>query len=541
MDNEVEDVLFKYRDEINEYMEYIYNEQPSANFTNIDTSYILIDDEYFFNKATYCDREDNQKVFLLKAKIIQDSDLFNREFEGESFSEKIINKYMPQLIKKENDIINDGDIIKFENNIFINCDLNNFFALKNLEISFKKCVFINDKKTNFSINFLNLKKLTIKDCSFTNNTSLMIFKSEINDLCIENSSLNLEVIDNIHYKGIISLENKVSISIDKKSYLNHLIIDNYNISFNEMFKTNNIKQIKIINSIIENEFNSEDVNYKNINLENSLFKEEVSFKGSSFEENANFEKTKFNNLVSFENATFKKEPNFTYTTFLDQTIFRKTKFEEGLNLAYINLSNSGNLSFLKADITEKEIEIPRKIPSDDLKKLEDKKETYRIIKNEFQKKNDQINALENYKKECEFHRKSIKLLDDPSDFFILYFEKYVSNYGNSALTTLGWILSINYIFSMNLISLNLVIIITSLLRIIEESLHKLIFTIMIISITYTYLFVDSNFLNVLAQNLNPISYLKGKDINILDWIHLGINIALYYELQKSLRKYSRKL
>ena len=78
------------------------------------------------------------------------------------------------------------------------------------------------------------------------------------------------------------------------------------------------------------------------------------------------------------------------------------------------------------------------------------KETFLILKELCIKKNDQIGALEFYKKEMDAYKNNIKWKSkELPNKLILYFEKVISNYGTNPFLSVGWLFILIIFISSN--------------------------------------------------------------------------------------------
>ncbi|MED7820193.1 hypothetical protein [Francisella sp. 19S2-10] len=217
----------------------------------------------------------------------------------------------------------------------------------------------------------------------------------------------------------------------------------------------------------------------------------------------------------FDKTSFNYRPNFLYTSFYDLAVLRETEFKNGINLAYINLRDKGCLALYNETIGNMS------------NNSREDQETFRILKNEAQRKNDSIKAIDYYQKECESHRNSLSwfknsTVENFSNKFVLSYEKIISNYGTSVPKSLFWIIYFNFLCFVYFL--------------------------------YTYSSLNFNFdyctlkltINGFFNSIIP-GVFYGEDSfyknasGVFKSIHLLGNVLLIYELQKSFRKYSRRL
>lgn len=222
---------------------------------------------------------------------------------------------------------------------------------------------------------------------------------------------------------------------------------------------------------------------------NTVFNDLTDFWNTEFEKKVNFYKTDFNQTAVFSRSRFKENVLFTYTQIRDLLILRSARFYKGLDLSLANITgtiqpfnmyiwdedfktlnlyssktikafqdvNNDHDSFLSAydKAYENAVSEDSEIP------IENKRETYRIIKNEFLKSNDYVNAVPYRVREyktlwVEAWRKLRSGITfwNPFSNIVLTFLNGVSNwYGSSYL--LGLIFTIGIAsFSLYLILIN---------------------------------------------------------------------------------------
>lgn len=222
---------------------------------------------------------------------------------------------------------------------------------------------------------------------------------------------------------------------------------------------------------------------KNINrdssLENSIFEKEVEFSNSTFKENVRFYgtcfkgKTYFNNtkfikLADFWNARFDQNVIFYKTDFLGTTvfsssifnenvlftysliekliIFRGTEFKKGIDLSLAIISGELNFFDIKLDInkfvdvndTDNVTEFKKNVSETGVITRKNKRETFRIIKNHLNEKQNSIDALEFAKFEMQSYTKQLEQnvyrenkTKEFLNLILLYLNAFSSKHGTS--------------------------------------------------------------------------------------------------------------
>lgn len=128
-------------------------------------------------------------------------------------------------------------------------------------------------------------------------------------------------------------------------------------------------------------------------FKNATFYDLVDFYNTKFYENVIFYKTDFLNIVVLSATTFEKNVLFTYTLLSDKVIFRSTRFNKGFDvslaiikgqLTIFNLNHSYDKYLSEKGLTT-ELEYEKAVSKDGIIPIQNKLETYRLLKLEFEK------------------------------------------------------------------------------------------------------------------------------------------------------------
>lgn len=269
-----------------------------------------------------------------------------------------------------------------------------------------------------------------------------------------------------------------------------------NCTFNKIFKLgwNVTQEVSFNNSIFKQEVTLEriilgtDVSFinttfeQNVSFSNSTFKGNVRFYMASFKGKANFDNTKFDKLADFWNAKFYHKTIFYKTDFLGTTvfsatlfkenvlfsyalidkliIFRDTRFNKGLDLSLAIIA--GKASIFSIEISNFDVvkdiddvfEFGKYIEEDGLITYKNKRETFRIIKNQLLANQNSIDALyfsslemkayaDQLRQNIFVDKKSKKWIED---FFILKLNWLSNNHGTSWLYGIIFTISIGFLF-----------------------------------------------------------------------------------------------
>lgn len=303
------------------------------------------------------------------------------------------------------------------------------------------------------------------------------------------------------------------------------------------------------------------VNFKNsefiesVNFKNSKFKSKTRFHFSVFHKYCNFENTTFVKLVDFYSCEFRDTQQFHLTDFLDITIFSKVIFYGQVQFIYNKITEKTYISFENAifkesfDISRANFWGPMQVwgietkvfpdfswlyETDNIKKHNIKqssvslkciRESYRRIKQEFRKDNNNIEALRFQEYEMMLYEKELKLQEKrkKEDVIVLFFNKCSNKFGTSWSRGLGFTLFVTLIFYL------------LFLLSIADNLSLSLNWIGIGNFLKYFL----QFLNVAIWNYAPFGiedYILGYIILFVGRIFIGYG---YYQTIQAFRKYGK--
>jgi hypothetical protein len=201
------------------------------------------------------------------------------------------------------------------------------------------------------------------------------------------------------------------------------------------------------------------------NFKNTTFNALVDFYYTTFHENVIFNKTDFLNIVVFSATKFKENLLFTYTLLNDKVIMRSTIFEKGYDfslaiikgqLAIFDLKHNYK-SYLSEDTLVNEKEYEKAVSFQGIIPTQNRLETYRLLKVEFDKQQNIPESL-NFKL---FEKKTLKIvLKNKENTFknfwdkiILLFNQLSNNHGTSYTRALLFVIIVGgVLFNLSLIS-----------------------------------------------------------------------------------------
>lgn len=266
-----------------------------------------------------------------------------------------------------------------------------------------------------------------KDCIF--------YSLEMGSIAILNKSVN----QRIHILGGKIKELRIqNVEVESKFYVNKQS------KFNS--ETTIIESLNITNSTFKKNFKLHSCEIKNFVLEDTDFKKQADFYKSNFlnEDNNDimFNAINFDDLTIFEKCQFQKKLIFTYVTFNEHCHFRKAVFKQGLDLEKANIMKDMNFFGVEClDSRES--------------KEKTSQETYRIIKNNFSKIGNTIEANKYHALELGIHNKNtwsqrevtLTLL---SNGIVSFLFLITSNFAKWWFLPLFWIFIVGAITASNL-------------------------------------------------------------------------------------------
>lgn len=427
-----------------------------------------------------------------------------------------------------------NDLVAFDNENFINLYIDHFnFKENGIEISFldfgnttfrldddfiqqirnaidteqkahKKPSLITQNETYIKVD------IVFKNCKFSN---FMIKEQNIND------NIFLDYDADYNHKGMKLQIHKLVIfssKINGKFYINK--------QYGGNDKNISIDTLKITNTIFGENFKLHNTNVNIINIEDTDFNKHADFFKSKFEQgtlekdeeesiNENdigFKAINFKGLALFGDSEFKEKLIFKYVTFESFSHFRKAKLYKGLDLDYSNIQNEMNFfDVQKLDTKEA--------------KSNTSQETYRIIKHNFEKIGNKIEANKYFAFELE--QKKINLEINKSskwtDYIVFQINWLSSEFGTNWLRVLGLICCIG-IMTVGFIHFELL-----KQLFFNPSLFKLEYVMKAFNEFFQYLYILNK---SEALTSHPATLLFNK-------ITLGY---LYYQFLISIRKDTRK-
>lgn len=285
--------------------------------------------------------------------------------------------------------------------IFQECKFNGGLSIQNMSV---------DKKV--------IERKIFYECSFKEIYLLgVVFRDEFLYLCDENPYDNEFSDDPVIYIDSIIISNCV---FDKSLNINSM---NIGINFEIIRKHGYLLQVEKM-EISDCEF-KEHLEIKRASVKSFLIKKTIvhkTFDASSSDFGLFYcNKVSFLDFAIFENSHFGKtglyrflyKTDFFDTTFFGFSNFRNTKFKSGLNFSSANLKQEPN--FLNTEINLEGTD----------------RETFRIVKNSFEKNNNKIEAGKYHAQEMSAYIDELSFKKNFWQLVVLYLNKLISRFGQS--------------------------------------------------------------------------------------------------------------
>ncbi|OUT15191.1 hypothetical protein B9N63_02570 [Campylobacter concisus] len=323
--------------------------------------------------------------------------------EEEFITFRKINQEIVEIVK-EIEKINSTYFVTF---IFEKCDV----KFWNEDINLDWHIRFKDSNININIQDIELDEIYLltknfNNCTFENLSLLSNVKTLHIDLNFNDIKLLQFAITKIANNGV----NKISIG------------------------NTNIGQATIIDNIFKSDFIIYSSQIDSIEVRDVDFEALAEFRTVVFKNKFDFEEISYKGLVLFDKCLFNTKAEFKYITFEKFTSFRGSVFNNGLNLDFTSCDNEINFFGISG-----------------LDKTESKKhtsqETYRIIKNNFEKIGNKIEANKYHSLELESKRRDLEKNKwvNMGDYIVFKLHHISSNHSTNWVLALLWIILVGFL------------------------------------------------------------------------------------------------
>ena len=299
---------------------------------------------------------------------------------------------------------------------------------------------------------------------------------KVSTATISSNGTQFVSIGSFNYKSLIGFEFSVSelheTQLKKVGVNSNVKIEFINIIFKNKFTFNSRKIFKqslefakcyfyfipsFGDKIFENKIKFRICEFEEIYMNNATFDEYLEFYNCSFFGKVIISKCSFNDNVVFTKSTFHSNCLFTYSNFEKLGVFSRAKFhDKHKNPTALDLSQAiinGQLIFFDTilgdykafKIDSDSISFDKTISEGDVIPMQNKRETFRIIKHQLLQQNNVIEAekYDKLEKQTLLYEtyKNFKI-KNMSNLFLLLLNKYSNNYKTSWLYALIFTLSV---------------------------------------------------------------------------------------------------
>ncbi len=398
---------------------------------------------------------------------------------------------------------------------FIDCDFHTHsLSLSNVKCFYQNCQFHANWYIYNSLLLENVNSVLYQECVFHQYVSTTSDDSSNVD---ENYILENTLFNNCSFKQKLEFHRIES----KKPLFNNTdsvntLIEHFQLSeciFHEKFILNNCNiniyhsSATIFNSKFEfknnkvNSFYVDDTNhfglvdtfgthFDRFNISKSIFKDFVGFEECQF--------------GSIDNQSIQNISTFKYATFLSFVNFRNTTFNSGLDIKNINLKEAPN--FLNVNIHSNN----------------SNRETFRIIKNSFDKIGNNIEANKFFVFEMKKYKEELKNSDQYQERFILFLNENISNFGQSYIKPILWIIALSVVYTLIVVGYE------------NNSLYK------IIPSANNAISGLADSVNQVAKSILPFKNVLANKIEFISLIFYIVFTSLIWQTVIALKKHTKK-
>ncbi|MCD4668735.1 MAG: hypothetical protein K8R44_09195 [Sulfurimonas sp.] len=274
-------------------------------------------------------------------------------------------------------------------------------------IKFVNCEFHNIINENFIIN------MEFDECSF-------------NDIDLYNLSI-----------GIVFLN-----CIIGKFFITNSEVSNLISVRNTKTEENNIGTVEIFDTTFKDNFHFSNINISFLMISDTNFNKLFDFNSVVVMDECNFEKIKFKELALFDKCIFETKIIFKYVIFESFSYFRNSTFKNGIDLEYSSSKEEMNFYNIQG-LSSKE------------SKINTSQETYRIIKHQFEKLGNKIEANKYHALELEqrrriLYKEKFDSLQKFSEWLVFMSHKVFSNHSSSWHISIFWIFVVGFFTSFSI-------------------------------------------------------------------------------------------
>lgn len=200
-----------------------------------------------------------------------------------------------------------------------------------------------------------------------------------------------------------------------------------------------IKKIMVQDAIIKSDFTIYTTKIDDITIKNVDFETLSEFNEVTFQDEFDFKEITYKGLTLFDKCIFNTKAEFEYIIFEKFTSFRGSTFNKGLNLDYT--SGDKEINFFGINGLES-----------DESKLKTSRETYRIIKNNFEKNGNKIEANKYHALELDQKRRELERTkwQNLKEYIVFKLHDLSSEHSTNWFLALFWIFVVSFLTNIGL-------------------------------------------------------------------------------------------
>lgn len=301
---------------------------------------------------------------------------------------------------------------------FLDCEFyTSYLPLKESEVFFDKCTFHSAWQLCHGSVLPNYINTAYEHCTFKNRVEMPINEQQAR------VQIAGALFGQCQFENSVSLCNAVIKDVlftypkSKKLCLPELTVEDCELNSPFRLSSSTIERLKIKDCEFLGKVEIKDAVIQSAHIDNANFRGLFDAHGTSFGE-FSAHRVIFEDFAGFEECNFGLNMDggateFKFTTFIDLASFRYAKFHNGLNMDTANLKTSAN--FLDVDLDD----------------THTTRETYRLIKDAFDKIGNHIEANKYFTEEMRKYKQSLSFKKNRSEWFIFQCNEKLSNYGQS--------------------------------------------------------------------------------------------------------------
>ncbi|MFA5215326.1 pentapeptide repeat-containing protein [Sulfuricurvum sp.] len=320
----------------------------------------------------------------------------------------------------------------FDSFVIINDEIKNIYlAIETIKSThfvnfiFDKC-YIKFWNENINVD----EHIKFNECKF----NVYIDKSDIYELQLLHRNFyqcEFEQISLLNNIKIVHID-LISISMKMLQFVNTEIFDH---PFNKIELSNcEINEITIMNSVFKKDFTIFSSKINIIKIKNVDFESLSEFNEVTFQEIFDLREITFKGFTLFDKCIFNAKAEFEYIIFEKFASFRESTFNRGLNLDYT--SGDKEINYFGINGLES-----------NESKLETSRETYRIIKNNFEKNGNKIEANKYHALELDQKRRELEKIkwQNLKDYIVFKLHDLSSEHSTNWVLALLWIFAVGFL------------------------------------------------------------------------------------------------